>query len=381
MLRWFFILTFLVACAVALAPTSAYASRDRYIVVLRDAVSDVSRVAGDHRRRFGARQSSVYGRALKGYAATVPDERLEAIRRDRRVDYIEPDGAVQATAQNLPWGVDRVDADRSSTLAGNGRGMVSRVHAYVIDTGIYAHPDLNVVKHVNYAGGPNRDCHGHGTHVAGTLAAKDNRSAIVGVAPGARLTGVKVVGCDGNGTKSDVIAGIDYVTRKARATAGPDVANMSLAANASRALDEAVRRSARSGVLNTVAAGNGSANACNTSPARAGAGTNNGIVTVAATDGSDWEAPFSNYGSCVDIWAPGVDIVSTRKGGGTTRMSGTSVAAPHAAGGAALYRSRRPAVGPSGVEGKLKQSAARPLLWSKSGGPIRRLFVGRSAGF
>ena len=156
---------------------------------------------------------------------------------------------------------------------------------------------------------------------------------------------------------------------------------MSVSGKVSRAVDDAVRRSARRGVLYTVAAGNEGANACHTSPARAGAGTNNGIVTVAATGGSGSEAGFSNFGRCVDIWAPGVGILSTRRGGGTIRKSGTSAAAPHAAGGAALYRSMHAAVRPSGVEVKLKRSAARPLIWSKSGGPIRRLFVGRSAGF
>lgn len=381
MLSWSFILTAAVASAVALAPTSPFSSPDRYIVVLRDGNSDPADVAATHRRLFGARQISVYGHAVKGYAATVPDERIDAIRRDRRVDYIEPDGPVHATAQRLPWGVDRVDADRSSTLAGNGRGMVSNVHAYVIDTGIYRHRDLNVVEHVNFAGGPNCDCHGHGTHVAGSLAAKDNRSAVVGVAPGARLTGVKVLGCNARGRKSDVIAAIDYVTRRARRTRGPDVANMSLGGEASRAEDDAARRSARSGVLYTVAAGNGGTNACERSPARAGAGSNNGIVTVAATDRLDWEAPFSNYGPCVDIWAPGVGILSTRKGGGRTTRSGTSVAAPHAAGAAGLYRSRHSAVRPGRVERRLKRSAARPVSLSKGGRLIRRLSVRRSAGF
>jgi aqualysin 1 len=376
-----FIVAFLVASAVALAPTSASAAPDRYIVVLKDGVSDARGVAGDHRRRFGARRSSVYRHALKGYAATVPRERLDAIRRDRRVDYIERDGPVHASAQRLPWGVDRVDADRSSTLAGNGRGTVSSVHAYVIDSGIDRHYDLDVVEHVNFGGGPNRDCNGHGTHVAGTLAARDNSLGVVGVAPGAPLTGVKVLDCYGGGTESDVIAGVDYVTRRARDTAGPDVATMSFGGWASRAVDAAVRRSARSGVLHTVAAGNDGQNACHTSPARAGAGSNNGIVTVGATDYWDWEASFSNFGPCVDVWAPGVDILSTTTGGGTTTESGTSFAAPHAAGGAALYRSRHPAVDPSGVERRLKQAAASPVTLSKSGGRIRRLFVGASAGF
>jgi aqualysin 1 len=381
------LLTSVVALAAALLPatagaagTTAPADPRSHIVVLKDTATDPGEVATMHGRRLGASPGRIYTDALKGYAAALPDESLEAVRRDPRVAYVEPDGPVQATAQNLPWGINRVDADTSSTLAGNGSGGVSNVNAFVIDTGISKHPDLRVVRHVNFAGGPNTDCSGHGTHVAGTLAAKDNTAAVVGVAPGASLTGVKVLGCDDYGTKSDVIAGIDYVTRKARRTGGPDVANLSLGDKPSPAVDDAVRRSARSGVFYAVAAGNQGGSACETSPARAGAGTNNGIATVAATDTWDREARFSNYGACVDIWAPGVSILSTRRGGGTGRMSGTSSAAPHVSGGGALYRSRHSA-SPSDLERKLRESAAVPGTRSENGHLIHRLFVGGSAGF
>ena len=368
------------ALVAALAPAAASAAPVRSIVVFKAGVSNPGSVADQHRARHGAQLRHVYKDALKGYAAKIPSARLAALRSDKRVAYVEHDGAVRAVGQILPWGVNRVDADTSTTLAGDGSGAISNMHAFVVDTGIYKHSDLNVVNHVDYADGPNTDCDGHGTHVAGTLAARDNASAVVGVAPGIRLTGVKVLDCEGSGLRSDVIAGVDYVTRRAPYTRGPDVANVSLGTGPSQSIDDAVRRSAASGIFYAVAAGNDGANACYTSPARAGAGTNNGIATVAATDGYDGETPSSNFGSCVDIWAPGASILSTRKGGGTTRASGTSMASPHVAGGGALYRSRHAATARD-IETKLTASAEFPGTRSKNGRLIRRLFVGGAAGF
>jgi serine protease len=151
---------------------------------------------------------------------------------------------------------------------------------------------------------------------------------------------------------------------------------MSLGGGVSRALDDAVRKSAAGGVFYSVAAGNEGANACNYSPARAGAGTNNGISTVAATNSSDGETYWSNYGSCVDVWAPGAGILSTKKGGGTTTMSGTSMAAPHVGGGAALYLSRNTSASPTAVEGALTSSAKTTANKSKGGATIVREYVG-----
>ncbi len=368
------------ALAAVLGPAGASAAPIRSIVVFKDGVSSPGAVADQHRARLGAQLRHVYKDALKGYAATIPSARLDAVRRDDRVAYVERDGKVKAVGQSLPWGINRVDAERSSTLAGNGWGAVSGVHAFVVDSGIYRHSDLNVVDHVNYAGGTNTDCNGHGTHVAGTLAARDNASAVVGVAPATRLTGVKVLDCSLGGSWSDLIAGVDYVTRRAPYTTGPDVANLSLGGDPNRAADDAVRRSAASGIFYAVAAGNDGTYACNHSPARAGAGTNNGIATVAATGSSEGETSSSNYGSCVDIWAPGYKVLSTRAGGGTTVKSGTSMASPHVAGGWALYRSRH-VVSPINVEAKLKASAKLPGTRSKDGRLIRRLYVGGDAGF
>jgi subtilisin family serine protease len=291
------------------------------------------------------------------------------------VKNIEPDGTMSIVAQTVPWGIDRIEADISSTQAGNGSGAVANVNVYIIDTGIDTkHADLNVVKHVNFAGGPNSDCHGHGTHVAGTVAASDNAIDVVGVAPGARLTGVKVLGCGGTGSNSGVIKGIDYVTANA---VKPAVANMSLGGGVSNAVDDAVRRSAASGVFYSIAAGNSGANACNSSPARAGAGTDNGIMTTAAIDSTDREASFSNYGSCVDIWAPGVGVLSTRKGGGTTTFSGTSMAAPHVGGAGALFLSNpnNANSGPSLVEAVLRNEATSTNNSSKDGAAIRVVLV------
>lgn len=156
---------------------------------------------------YELRVGLVYRYALEGFSAVIPNERVAEVRGDGRVAYVERDGTTQTVAQTLPFGIDRVEADVSSTLAGNGSGAVSDVNSYIIDTGIYkTHTDLNVVKHVNFRGdGKNYDCDGHGTHVAGTVAAKDNARDVVGVAPEVSLTGVKVLDCFGFGSWSGAI--------------------------------------------------------------------------------------------------------------------------------------------------------------------------------
>ena len=350
---------------------------DRYIVVLEDNVQRPAAVANEQARENGLQLKFVYTSTIEGYAAVFPNDRArQRVESDPRVDYVEQDQVVRATAQTLPWGINKIDADISSTAAiTEDGGDLTNVNAYIIDSGIYNHSDLNVVGHVNFAGGKNTDCNGHGTHVAGTVAARDNDQAVVGVAPGAPLTGVKVLGCSGSGSTSGVIKGVDWVTGNAKK---PAVANMSLGGGRSDTLDEAVRRSAASGVFYALAAGNDGANACNSSPARAGAGTNNGIATVAATNKQDGETSWSNYGPCVDIWAPGYSILSTRKGGGTTTMSGTSMASPHVAGGAALYLVNNASAGPSAVEGALTDTntAQSTGTTSKDGRVITRENVG-----
>lgn len=203
----------------------------------------------------------------------IPQNRLGVIENDPRVDYVEPDWVARAIAQTLPWGINKIDADLSlTTLAGNGSGAVSNVNAYIIDSGISNHRDLNKVGHVNFAGGKNDDCNGHDTHAAGTVAAKDDANDVVGVAPGAPLYSVKVLGCGGTGSWSGIVKGVDWVTGH-DSKGLPKVANMSLGGGANKSVDDAVVGSAASGVFYSIAAGNDGANACNYSSARAGAGT------------------------------------------------------------------------------------------------------------
>ena len=367
----------LAAVAAVLPAGVAQAAPERYIVVLNDSAGDPAAVAADHGRSYQAQADHVFRTALRGYSAVIPSERVAALRSDKRVAYVEADGVVTASAQTVPYGIDKVDADVASVQAGNGSGAVTGVTAYVIDSGIAAHADLNLLnpKNVNYAGGKATDCNGHGTHVAGTIAAKDDANFVVGVAPGAALVGVKVLGCNGSGTTSGVIAGVDWVA--ANAAPGTSVANMSLGGGVSTALDDAVRRLGTK-IPVALAAGNETALACGSSPARTGAGTANGIITTGATDSLDREASFSNYGSCVDLWAPGVDVLSTSRSGGTVTYSGTSMASPHMAGGAALVLARTPGTAPAAVESALVGSATTTGTASRDGRAITRLNV---AGF
>jgi subtilisin family serine protease len=326
-------------------------------------------------RRHGFRAEHVYGAAVRGFAARLTAAQIQAVEALPYVKYVEPDGVMTTTAQTLPWGINRIDADISSTRAGDGAAdpRADTVHVYIIDTGIdTTHSDLFVVEHVNFAGGSNRDCNGHGTHVAGTAGARDNTSHVVGVLPDVRLHGVKVLNCSGSGTTSGVIKGVDFVTANA---VKPAVANMSLGGGASQALDDAVKRSADSGVFYAVAAGNEGADACNSSPARAG--THNGVATVAATDSNDREASFSNFGPCVDIWAPGVSILSTWLRNGTQTLSGTSMASPHVAGTGALYQAGAGQQSAANVEAAIKNNAVSTGTTSKDGRAIQLVYAGR----
>jgi subtilisin family serine protease len=356
-------------------PLSAQAAggpgADRYIVVLKDAV-DSAAVAKLHAAQYGAHVDAVWAHALHGYAAVIPNERVAAVRADQNVKYVVADGDASIQAETIPWGIDKIDADVSSTLAGNGSGAITNVDAYVIDTGIdTSHPDLNVVEFVQYTNGPKRDCNGHGSHVAGTIGARDQGSGVVGVAPGIRLHAIKVLNCAGSGTWTGVISGINYV---AATTARPAIANMSLGGAQNNAVDDAVRGAVSTGVFFALAAGNSGADACDHSPAAAG--TTSGADTVAATDSGDNEASWSNFGSCVDIWAPGVSVYSTYKSGGYATLSGTSMAAPHVAGGGALYLSSHPSASPGSVENALASAAVTTANKSKDGRTITREYVG-----
>jgi aqualysin 1 len=321
------------------------------------------------------RATHVYSAALRGFAAPLTPQQISILESHPLVLYVEPDRIMTTKAQQLPWGIDRIETDQSSTHAGDGQGAITNVAVYIVDTGIdMTHADLNVVAHVKMLPFPsflNADCHGHGTHVAGTAAAIDNDLDVVGVAPGTALVGIKVLNCRGFGSTSAIIKGVDLITANGFL---PGVVNMSLGGLASQALDDAVTNAVHAGFFYAVAAGNESGDACNFSPARLGAV--NGVMSVAATDINEQEASFSNYGSCVDIWAPGVDILSTALGGGTVAFQGTSMASPHVAGAAALYLSSNPTATPAEVESAIKAAAVSTNTQSKDGRAITRLNVG-----
>ena len=372
--------------AVPAAAQTGVAADDRYVVVLKDSAGAPDKVAGEQRSRHHLRVGHVYSSALRGYSATVPRDRLAALRADPRVAAVSPDLPVTASAQTLPTGVDRVEADRSSARAGDGTGTTD-VDVAVIDTGIAAHPDLNVAGGTDCTGsGSFEDGNGHGTHVAGIIGARDNGQGVVGVAPGARLWSVRVLDSSGRGTTSTVICGLDWVTRNAGTI---DVANMSLGGPGADpagsgcatgdAQHDATCRAVAAGVTFVVAAGNEASDARNSVPA-----AYDEVITVSALadfngqpgggaastcrdDVDDTFASFSNYGPAVDIIAPGVCILSTWTGGGYNTISGTSMASPHVAGAAALVRAANPAASPAEVRSALLGAASAD--WSDADDP------------
>jgi subtilisin family serine protease len=283
---------------------------------------------------------STYGHALKGFTAKLSEAQLEALKSDPRVKSIEQDQTLSITPyKGKPGGGGGGNADPQEvpygTIRVNGGTTTSSHTAWVIDSGIdLDHPDLNVDvdRSVSFlTGSPSNlspdDQNGHGTHVAGTIAAIDNTIGTVGVAPGTTVVAVRVLDRRGSGSNSGVIAGVDYVAANG---SNGDVANMSLGGGVSTALDNAVISAAGTGVKFVLAAGNSSTNANNSSPARA---NGNNIYTISAMDINDNWASFSNYGNPpIDYCAPGVAVKSAWKNGGYNTISGTSMAAPHAAG-------------------------------------------------
>lgn len=335
-----------------------------FIVVLKDAVGNPQDVANEMAKTHGLSVEHVYSTAIKGFSATIPQARLNKIKGDARVQFVSEDKTVEAFVQTIPTGISRVNTSTASANLNKGTG----IGVAVIDTGIdLAHPDLkaNIVANYSCIRGKKtgNDDNGHGTHVAGTIAALDNNTGVVGVAPEAKLIAVKVLNAQGSGSWSSVICGIDWVSANA-ARYNIKVANMSLGGGGSSdnncgntnndALHKAVCNSTNKGVTYAVAAGNSSADANTFVPAA----YNDTVITVSALADSDGQsgglgiatsyggddtfASFSNYGSIIDLGAPGVSIYSTWKGGAYNTISGTSMASPHVAGSAALYIKSHP---------------------------------------
>jgi subtilisin family serine protease len=329
-----------------------------YIVRLKDDVNPDEVIQG-----HGLSANFTYRNTIRGFAGAIPEARLAMLKQDPRVEYIEADGVATATAQTIPYGISNVAATTNSTLAGNGSGAVSGATVFIIDTGIAAHADLNLVGHVNYAGGQNSDCNGHGTHVAGTVGAKDDANFVVGVAPGIPVFGVKVLGCNGSGTWSGIISGMDFV---AGHSATNKVANMSLGGGFNQSVNDAAKRMVGANVAVAVAAGNDGADASTKSPA-----SEPSVLTVAAHDSNNVNASWSNFGSLIDLSAPGVSVLSTSSSGGTTTMSGTSMASPHVAGALALYRAKNPS-----ASGTQAMSAVKANTSGTSSKGFGRLYVG-----
>ena len=330
----------------------------QYIIVLSDD-SDLASET-EKAKSKGAEIIHEYKYAIKGFAVKVQNDKvLEMIKKNNpSISYIEPDYEVQTFAQTLPTGINRIDAERSTARTVD-------VDIAIIDTGInLSHPDLYVYKQKTFVKRTSsaNDDNGHGTHVAGTAAAKDDSNGVVGVAPGAKLWAVKVLDRNGSGSLSNVIKGIDYVTQNA---AEIEVANMSLGCECnSDSLNSAITKSVAAGVTYVVAAGNSAKDAQTFSPAN-----HPDVIAVSAIADSDGKcgglgpstsygfddtfASFSNFGSVVDIAAPGVSIYSTYKNGGYATLSGTSMASPHVAGGAALFMASNPLSTPSDVRDSL----------------------------
>jgi subtilisin family serine protease len=351
----------------------------RYIVVFKDTVGNPAAEAANVMRgsAAGGQVHHVYSSALKGFAATLPDSALAGIRNNPLVDYVEQDQTVslQDVENSATWGLDRIDqADRPLDLQYHYNGDGAGVTAFIIDTGIRAdhsefagrvRPGFTAIND----GGGTADCNGHGTHVSATVG-----GTTWGVAKQVALTPVRVLDCGGSGSWSGVISGIDWVAANAPARS---VANMSLGGGKSASVNSAVAGAVNRGVTMVVAAGNSSADACNYSPA-----SEPTAVTVGATTSADARASYSNYGTCVDIFAPGSNITSAwnTSSSATNTISGTSMASPHVTGVAALVRAANPTASPAAVSSFLVGNATANRITSVGSGSPNLLVYSLAGG-
>ncbi len=362
--------------------------RGQYIVVLKDGAASlatersstarVSVVANDMATRHRARVKKSFEHALRGFVAVADDESLAKLLADPNVAYVEEDGIVtlSATQTGATWGIDRID-QRNLPLSGSYTydTTAAGVHAYIVDTGVLTgHTQFtgrmgNGFRAIADDGRGTSDCNGHGTHVAGTVG-----GTTYGVAKGATIHPVRVFGCGSTGSNSDIIAGINWVTAN---HVKPAVANMSLGGPVSTATDTAVNNLIAAGVVAVVAAGNSGTDACTSSPARVP-----NALTVGATGTNDARSVWtstqsSSWGSCLDLFAPGTNIVSAgiTNTSSTSTKSGTSMAAPHVAGVAALYLAVNPTATPAQVNTAIiNNTTPNKVTDARTGSPNRLLY-------
>lgn len=349
----------------AIAPSTlaltANNSTNAYTLAVNNAVNSLS-------QSLNAKSTRQYSKAIKGAVFRMNAKTALKMAQNPLVDYIEPDEVVtiNATQNNPTWGLDRVD-QRGGSI--NSQYIydttASNVNVYVIDTGVNNHSDFGgrVFNGYDFVDNDSNssDCQGHGTHVAGTVA-----SSTYGVAKGAKVYGVRVLNCQGSGSNSGILSGMDWVAQN---HTKPAVANMSLGGGFSSSLNTAANNLVSAGVVTVVAAGNDNSNACNYSPASA-----SNVITVGSTANGDSRSSFSNYGNCIDIFAPGSDITSTSQSGGSTTMSGTSMASPHVAGVAALYLADNPNASTSAVAQALTSNATENAISDVQGSPNLMLY-------